>query len=134
MEFLNIKQVKEDHKEKVLLKGTIKGKVFYYVQAVEYDGLTGLMVENTTEDCADYEDALQKFETVFSRMNKADRLYKARAIKQRIRSKIYRYENDNPNDFVPKRMLKASRKINIWIARNEPQRVFVKRDFWGCML
>ncbi|MBF1489860.1 MAG: hypothetical protein HXN77_05085 [Prevotella pallens] len=133
MEFLNIKQVKEGHKEKVLLKGTIKGKVFYYVQAVEYDGLTGLMVENTTEDCADYEDALQKFETVFSRMNKADRLYKARAIKQRIRSKIYQFEK-NSEDFAPSFMIKARRKIGRWIAINEPQRAFAKRDFWDCML
>ena len=78
MEFSIIKRIEEDHKEKVLTKGIIKGKVFYYVQAVGYDGLTGSMVENRTEDCADYEDALQKFETIFSRMKKADRLYKAR--------------------------------------------------------
>lgn len=71
MEFSIVKRVEEDHKEKVLTKGIIKGKVFYYVQAVEYGGLTGSIIENRTEDCADYEDALQKFETVFSRMNKA---------------------------------------------------------------
>lgn len=133
MEFLNIKREKEDHKEKVLTKGTIKGKVFYYVQAVEYDGLTGLMVENRTEDCADYEDALQKFETIFSRMKKADRLYKAREIKQRIRSKIYQFEK-NSDDFAPRFMIKAQRKIVRWIARNEPQRAFAKRDFWDCYL
>ena len=134
MEFLNIKREKEDHKEKVLTQGTIKGKVFYYVQAVEYDGLTGLMFENRTEDCAGYEDALQKFETIFSRMKKAARLYKAREIKQRIRSKIYRYEDDNPNDFAPRYMIKARCKIARWIARNEPQRVFAKRDFLNCYL
>lgn len=133
MGFLNIKQEKEDYKEKVLTKGTIKGKVFYYVQAVEYDGLTGLMVENRTEDCSDYEDALQKFATVFSRMKKADRLYKARAIKQRIRSNIYQFEK-NSDDFAPRSMIKAQRKIAQWIARNEPQRAFAKRDFWDCML
>ena len=133
MEFLNIKREKEDHKEKVLTKGTIKGKVFYYVQAVEYDGLTGLMVENRTEDCADYEDALQKFETIFARMKKADRLYKARAIKQRIRSLVNKYESDH-DDFAPKFMIKALRKMERWIARNEPQRAYSKRDFWDCYL
>lgn len=133
MGFLNIKQEKEDHKEKVLTQGTIKGKVFYYVQAVEYDGLTGLMVENRTEDCVDYEDALQKFETIFSRMKKVDRLYKAREIKQRIRSKIYKFEK-NSDDFAPRSMVKARNKIARWIARNEPQRAFAKRDFWDCML
>ena len=133
MEFLNIRRVKEDHKEKVLTKGTVKGKVFYYVQAVEYDGLTGLMVENRTEDCADYDDALQKFETIFSRMKKADRLYKAREIKQRIRSLINKYESDR-DDFAPKCMIKARNKIARWIARNEPQRAYAKRDFWDCYL
>ena len=59
-------------------------KVFYYVQAAEYDGLTGLMVENIFVDCKDLEDALRKFETVYQRFTKADRLSKARAIKQRI--------------------------------------------------
>ena len=134
MEFLNIKHEKQDHKEKILTKGTVKGKTFYYVQAVEYDGLTGLMVEHRTEDTKNYEDALKKFETIFSRMKKADRLYKARVIKQRVRSMINRYESDNPNDFAPKRMIKASRKVTAWIARNEPQRAFAKRDFWDCML
>ena len=133
MEFLTVKQVKEDHKEKVLMKGTIKGKDFYYVQAVEYDELTGLMVENRTEDCADYDDALQKLAIVFSCMKKADRLYKARAIKQRIRSKIYEYEKNN-EDFAPVFMIKARRKIERWIAVNEPQERTVKRDFLDCML
>lgn len=133
MEFINIKREKEEHKEKVLTKGTIKGKVFYYVQAVEYDGLTGLQVETRTEDCSDYEDALVKFETVFNRMKKANRLYKARAIKQRIRSLINKYESDH-DDFAPKFMIKALRKMERWIARNEPQRQFAKRDFWDCYL
>lgn len=133
MEFLNIKREKEDNKEKVLTKGAVKGKVFYYVQAVEYDGLTGLMVENRTEDSADYEDALQKFETIFSRMKKADRLYKARDVQQRIRSKIYQFEK-NSDDFAPRYMIKARNKLERWIARNEPQRAYAKRDFWDCYL
>lgn len=110
MEFLNIKRVKEDNKEKVLTKGTIKGNVFYYAQAVEYDGLTGLLVEHRTEDCADYEDALVKFETILHRMKKADRLYKARAIKQRIRSLVNKYEDEH-DDFAPNWMIKALRKM-----------------------
>lgn len=133
MEFINIKREKEEHKEKVLTKGTIKGKVFYYVQAGEYDGLTGLQVETRTEDCSDYEDALVKFETVFNRMKKADRLYKARAIKQRLRSLINKYESDH-DDFAPKYMIKARNKVSRWIARNEPQRQFAKRDFLDCYL
>lgn len=133
MRFINIKHVKEDNKEKVLTKGTIKGKVFYYVQAVEYDGLTGLLVEHRTEDCADYEDALNKFETVFNRMTKADRLYKARAIKQRLRSLVNKYEDEH-DDFAPKCMIKALRKMERWIERNEPQRQFAKRDFLDCYL
>lgn len=133
MEFLNIKREKEDNKEKVLTEGTLNGKILYYVQAVEYDSLTGVMIENRTEDCENYEDALQKFETIFLRMKKADRLYKARVIKQRIRSKIYQFEKNSEN-FAPSFMIKAQRKIGRWIARNEPQRAFAKRDFWDCML
>ena len=133
MGFINIKHKKEDNKEKVLTKGTRRGEVFYYVQAAEYDGLTGLLIENRTEDCADYEDALVKFDTVFNRMTKADRLHKARAIKQRIRSLINKYESDH-DDFAPKCMIKARNKVSRWIARNEPQRQFAKRDFWDCYL
>ena len=102
MEFLNIKREKEDHKEKVLTKGTIKGKVFYYVQAVEYDGLTGLMVENRTEDCADYEDA----EMLFKRALKdalQDRDGKVKAIIGTFAEWVqYARENVDfkPNDYI----------------------------------
>lgn len=134
MKTVYIRHEKQGNKEKILCEFTLNTTPKYSVQCAEYDRYSGRLIENKIIACQSLEQAQEEYKTAFSHLTLGARLEKARAIKQRIRSMINRYENDHPNDFAPKRMIKASRKVTTWIARNEPQRVYAKRDFLDCYL
>lgn len=118
------------NKEKLLARVENKKRTFYSVQCVEY--LDGRVLENKSYATDSFSDALLAYKACFNWLKLGDRLNKAKAISQRIRSKINRYE-DMHDSFAPHYMTKARKKIQKWIFKHEPNHT-VKRDFWDCYL
>lgn len=117
-------------KEKLLARVTNGDRVFYSVQCCEY--LNSKVLESKNYSASTFSDALLAFEQCFNWLKLADKLSKARAINQRIRSKINKYENDN-DDFAPHYMVKARSKIQKFIFEHEPKQAD-KHDFLDCYL
>ena len=117
-------------KEKILARVTNGDRIFYSVQCCER--VNGQILESKSYSTAIFSDALLAFENCFTWLKLADKLSKARAIGQRIRSKINKYENEN-DDFAPHYMIKARKKIQKFIFEHEPKQAN-KRDFWDCYL
>lgn len=135
MKTVYIKHEKKDSKEKILCEFTLNSTPKYSVQCAEYDRYTGRLIESKIISCQSLEQALEEYPKAYSYLTKSARLEKARAIRKRIKAKINRYEYDHQDEIAaPRCMMKARRKINNWINRNEPQERIVKRDFWDCML
>ena len=132
MKFKQITLKKEisANKEKLLARVVNDDRVFYSVQCCEY--LNGKVLESKSYSTAIFSDALLAFEQCFNWLKLADKLSKARAISQRIRSKINAYEIVN-DDFAPHYMIKARSKIQKLIFKHEPKQAN-KRDFLDCCL
>ena len=127
---ITLKREKSVNKEKLLARVTNKNRTFYSVQCVEY--LDGRVLENKSYSTDSFSDALLAYENCFNWLTLGNRLSKAKAISQRIRSKINRYEDMHDN-FAPHYMIKARNKVQKWIFKNEPNRI-VKRDLLDCYL
>ena len=125
-----LKREKSVNKEKLLACVENKNRTFYSVQCVEY--LEDRVLETKSYATDSFSDALLAYENCFNWLKLGDRLSKARAIHQRIRSKINKYENEH-DEFAPHYMIKAQGKIRKWIFMRAPKEV-VKRDFWDCYL
>ena len=127
---ITLKREKSVNKEKLLARVTNKNRTFYSVQCVEY--IDSRVLETKSYQTDSFYDALLAYENCFNWLKLGGRLRKAKAISQRIRSKINRYE-DNHDGFVPHYMIKARNKVQKWIFNNEPNHI-VKRDFWDCYI
>lgn len=132
MKFKQITLKKEisANKEKLLARVANDDRVFYSVQCCER--VNGQVLESKSYSTAIFSDALLAFENCFNWLKLADKLSKARAISQRIRSKINAYENAN-DDFAPHYMIKARKKIQKFIFEHEPKQGS-KRDLLDCYL
>lgn len=130
MSQITLKREKSVNKEKLLVRVTNKNCTFYSVQCVEY--LDGRVLETKSYLSNSFSDALLAYYNCFNWLKLGNKIRKAKAISQRIRSKINNYE-DMHGDFAPHYMIKARNKVHKWIFKNEPNRI-VKRDLWDCYL